>query len=108
MTNEQLRQLEAEADAYQADADARRDRDMAMVALQNEIIILRTRLGKAQDGAEAWRRAFKYESAARSRLERMIEFHKFKTVPSDAMIADLASAKALADDRKVAAERIYP
>jgi hypothetical protein len=105
MTNEQLRQLDAEADAYQAEANARRDRDFLVCGLQNEVAILRERLSKSDRQRFAWERAAKYEQAARTRLERAITFHKLGTPMSEPMIADLASAMALANDHYAKAEK---
>ena len=93
------RQLEAEADAYQAEADARRERDFAMCGLQSEIAILRERLRKMTEAMWAWERTARYERAARSRLERAIEFHQFQTPMSAPMLDDLTSAIRLADER---------
>lgn len=93
------RQLEAEADAYQAEADARRERDFAMCGLQSEIAILRARLHKMTEAMWAWERTARYERAARSRLERAIEFHKLQTPMSAPMLGDLTAAIRLADER---------
>ena len=102
------RQLEAEADAYQMEADARRERDMAMCGLQSEILILRERLRKMTETMWAWERTARYERAARTRLQRSIEFHKLATPMSGPMLDDLASAIALAEERWADAERHTP
>ena len=99
MNASEERQLEAEADAYQAEADARRERDFAMCGLQSEIAILRARLHKMTEAMWAWERTARYERAARSRLQRAIEFHKLETPMSGPMLDDLTAAIRLADER---------
>jgi len=108
VTNEELRQLEAEADAYQAEADSRRERDMNMVALQSEINILRTRLAKMTEAMWAWERTARYERAARSRCQRAMEFHKLQTPMSTPMLDDLNASIRLAEERWADAERHTP
>ena len=102
------RQLEAEADAYQMEADARRERDMAMCGLQSEILILRERLRKMTDAMWAWERTARYERAARSRLQRAIEFHKLQTPMSAPMQEDLRAAVHMADERWADAHAAMP
>ena len=70
-----------------------------MCGLQSEIAILRARLHKMTEAMWAWERTARYERAARSRLERAIEFHKLATPMSGPMLDDLASALALAEER---------
>lgn len=108
MNASEERQLEAEADAYQAEADARRERDFAMCGLQSEIATLRERLRKMTEAMWAWERTARYERAARSRLQRAIEFHKLATPMSGPMLDDLASALALAEEHWADAERHTP
>ena len=108
MNNSELRQLEAEADAYQMEADARRERDMAMCGLQSEIAILRSRLDKMTKTMWAWERAARFERAVRTRLERAIEFHKLQTPMSGPMLDDLQAAKHMADERWADAHAAMP
>lgn len=108
MNASEERQLEAEADAYQMEADARRECDMAMCGLQSEILILRERLRKMTEAMWAWERTARYERAVRTRLERAIEFHKLQTPMSGPMMADLQAAKRMADERWADAHAAMP
>lgn len=74
-------------------------RDFAMCGLQSEIAILRERLRKMTEAMWAWERTARYERAARSRLERAVEFHKLATPMSVPMADDLTAAIRLADER---------
>lgn len=70
-----------------------------MCGLQSEIAILRERLHKTTEAMWAWERTARFERAARSRLERAIEFHKLATPMSGPMLDDLTAAIRLADER---------
>ena len=108
MTPSEERQLEAEADAYQMEADARRERDLNMAALQSEIIVLRERLRKKDSALYAWQRAYRYEHSVRTRLERSIEFHKLATPMSGPMLSDLEAACQLAQSHLDTASQLEP